>query len=78
MPDPLAWQDRAACAQIGGDLWFPDQGGTTKHIKKVCATCPVKQECLDYALAMAPEDDRHGVYGGLSERERRALRKAAA
>jgi WhiB family redox-sensing transcriptional regulator len=77
MPDPLAWQDRAAGAQVGGVMWFPDQGGSTKDIKKICATCPVRQKCLDYALALPPEMDRFGVYGGKSERERRAIRKAA-
>lgn len=78
MPDPLAWQDRALCAQVGGDLWFPEKGGTTIHAKRICAACPVARQCLDQALALPAAEDRDGIYGGKSVLERRALRKAAA
>lgn len=75
MPDPLAWQSRAKCAEIGGDLWFPEMGGTTIHVKRICASCPVAQQCLDYALAQPPEEDRDGVFGGKSVKERREIRR---
>lgn len=66
------WMDRALCAQVDGDLFFPEKGGSTKAAKTVCGLCEVREECLAYALA---NDERWGVWGGYSERERRRLRK---
>lgn len=68
----LAWQVDALCAQTDPEAFFPEKGGSTRDAKKVCAACPVRQECLDYAMA---NDERFGIWGGLSERERRRLRK---
>ncbi|GAA1808010.1 WhiB family transcriptional regulator [Nesterenkonia flava] len=70
----LAWQVDALCAQTDPEAFFPEKGGSTRDAKKVCAACNVKQECLDYALA---NDEKFGIWGGLSERERRKLRKRA-
>lgn len=70
----LAWQDRALCAQTDPEAFFPEKGGSTREAKKVCNGCEVRGECLDYALA---NDERFGIWGGLSERERRKLKKAA-
>lgn len=70
----LAWQVDALCAQTDPEAFFPEKGGSTRDAKKVCGACTVKQECLDYALA---NDERFGIWGGLSERERRKLRKRA-
>lgn len=70
----LAWQDRALCAQTDPEAFFPEKGGSTREAKKVCNGCEVRAECLDYALA---NDERFGIWGGLSERERRKLKKAA-
>lgn len=70
----LAWQVDALCAQTDPEAFFPEKGGSTRDAKKVCGACTVKQECLDYALA---SDERFGIWGGLSERERRKLRKRA-
>ena len=53
---------------------FPEKGGSTREAKKVCLSCDVRGECLDYALA---HDERFGIWGGLSERERRRLKKSA-
>jgi WhiB family redox-sensing transcriptional regulator len=73
--DPLAWQDQGLCAEIGGDeLWFPEKGGSTAAAKRVCRSCPVRSECLEYALA---NDERFGIWGGLSERERRRVKRGA-
>ncbi|WP_300342234.1 WhiB family transcriptional regulator [Nesterenkonia sp.] len=71
----LAWQVDALCAQTDPEAFFPEKGGSTRDAKKVCAACTVKQECLDYALA---NDERFGIWGGLSERERRKLKKRSA
>ncbi|MBO1032094.1 WhiB family transcriptional regulator [Tessaracoccus sp. SD287] len=70
----LAWQEQALCAQTDPEAFFPEKGGSTREAKKVCETCTVKQECLEYALA---NDERFGIWGGLSERERRRLRRRA-
>lgn len=71
----LAWQVDALCAQTDPEAFFPEKGGSTRDAKKVCSACHVKQECLDYALA---NDERFGIWGGLSERERRKLKKRSA
>lgn len=64
------WRDSAACASVGGDFWFPEKGGSTAEAKTVCRRCPVIADCLEYALAT---QQRFGIYGGKSERERRRL-----
>lgn len=64
------WMDDALCAQVGGDLWHPEKGESTRAAKSVCARCPVAVECLEYALVT---HERFGVYGGMSEGERRRL-----
>jgi WhiB family redox-sensing transcriptional regulator len=70
----LAWQERALCAQTDPESFFPEKGGSTREAKRVCTTCEVRTECLEYALA---HDERFGIWGGLSERERRRVRRAA-
>ncbi|OHU66188.1 WhiB family transcriptional regulator [Mycobacteroides chelonae] len=69
------WESAALCAQTDPEAFFPEQGGSTKEAKRVCQGCEVTAECLKYALK---NDERFGVWGGLSERERRQLKKAAA
>ncbi len=68
------WQERALCAQTDPEAFFPEKGGSTREAKKVCLSCDVRGECLEYALA---NDERFGIWGGLSERERRKLKKRA-
>ena len=70
----LSWQERALCAQTDPEAFFPEKGGSTREAKKVCLSCDVRAECLEYALA---HDERFGIWGGLSERERRKLKKRA-
>ena len=72
--EELSWQERALCAQTDPEAFFPEKGGSTREAKRVCLTCDVRGECLDYALA---NDERFGIWGGLSERERRKLKKSA-
>lgn len=72
---PLAWQQMALCAQTDPEAFFPEKGGSSREAKAVCATCDVRAECLEYALA---NDERFGIWGGLSERERRRLRRSAS
>jgi WhiB family redox-sensing transcriptional regulator len=68
------WQERALCAQTDPEAFFPEKGGSTREAKRICSGCDVRAECLEYALA---HDERFGIWGGLSERERRRLRRAA-
>ena len=72
--EPPEWQDRALCAQTDPEAFFPEKGGSTREAKRICQGCEVKGECLEYALA---HDERFGIWGGLSERERRKLKKRA-
>ena len=74
LPPELAWQERALCAQTDPEAFFPEKGGSTREAKRVCMSCEVRAECLDYALA---KDERFGIWGGLSERERRRVKKQA-
>ncbi|BBZ06739.1 transcriptional regulator WhiB2 [Mycolicibacterium doricum] len=66
------WQERALCAQTDPEAFFPEKGGSTREAKRICHGCEVRDECLDYALA---HDERFGIWGGLSERERRRLKR---
>ena len=66
------WQERALCAQTDPEAFFPEKGGSTREAKKICLGCEVRHECLEYALA---HDERFGIWGGLSERERRRLKR---
>ena len=70
-----AWRERALCAETDPEAFFPEKGGSTREAKKVCTGCEVRAECLEFALS---NDERFGIWGGLSERERRRLRRRAA
>ena len=77
MPD--RWWERALCAQVGGDIWFPEgQGSSAKDAKEMCRTCPVRRQCLEDALSRPASEDGTGVFGGLSVKERRQLRRERA
>lgn len=65
------WTTLAACKGMPADLFFTERGKSTAEAKAVCAGCPVREQCLDYAMA---NTERFGVWGGLSEHERRRLR----
>ncbi|WP_367135336.1 WhiB family transcriptional regulator [Saccharothrix sp. HUAS TT1] len=72
--DEQDWQERALCAQTDPEAFFPEKGGSTREAKRICLGCEVRSECLEYALQ---HDERFGIWGGLSERERRKLKKRA-
>jgi len=69
------WQERANCLGVDPDLFFPERGASTREAKAVCGSCEVRAECLEYALDHA---EKFGIWGGLSERERRRLRRQRA
>lgn len=68
------WSVQALCAQVDSEIFFPEKGGSTKSAKMLCRGCPVQAECLEYALA---NDEGFGVWGGMSERDRRRLNRRA-
>ena len=72
--DAPQWQDRALCAQTDPEAFFPEKGGSTREAKQICTGCEVRAECLEDALG---QDERFGIWGGLSERERRRLKRSA-
>jgi WhiB family transcriptional regulator, redox-sensing transcriptional regulator len=73
-PAAPAWQAQALCAQTGADFFFPEPGSSVREAKRICALCEMRSACLDYALE---NDERFGVWGGLSEKERLALRRTS-
>lgn len=68
----IAWQEQALCAQTGADFFFPEPGSSVREAKRICGLCESRSACLRYAL---DNDERFGVWGGLSEKERMQLRR---
>jgi WhiB family redox-sensing transcriptional regulator len=68
-----AWHRQAACRGQGTSAWFPSRGESVEVGKEVCAGCPVAAECLTAGMG-----ERHGIWGGSSERGRRELRRRPA
>jgi len=66
-----SWQIRANCLGLDPELFYPERGLPTREAKEVCRGCVVQQDCLDFAIA---NGERFGVWGGMSERERRSVR----
>ncbi len=69
-PDEYAWMFQARCRVVNPGEFFPSDGTGVETAQRVCAACPVRAECLEYALLHRIE---HGVWGGASERERRRI-----
>ncbi len=72
--EEAGWQERALCAQTDPRRSSRKRADPRREAKKVCLTCEVRDDCLEYALM---NDERFGIWGGLSERERRKLKKRA-
>lgn len=72
--DERSWMLEATCLDADPEAFFPEKGGSTREAKRICAMCPVREPCLQYALE---HEERFGIWGGLSERERRRLRRTA-
>jgi len=71
---PWGWQKHAACRGLDLDLFFGHDGeraaereSRERRAKQVCASCPVRSQCLDHALA---KPERFGIWGGLTDTER--------
>ena len=74
-PDPLAWQARGDCQYSDPELWFPAKGESARPAKQICASCPVRTECLEFAIEN-PGLAHWGIWGGLSRRERSRLARS--
>ncbi|MHB8506550.1 MAG: WhiB family transcriptional regulator [Acidimicrobiales bacterium] len=70
-----SWQRRANCMGVDPDLFFPERGASTREAKEVCRGCVVREDCLEYAIV---HSEKFGIWGGLSERERRRIRRGRA
>lgn len=72
---PIGWQEKAVCSLADPEIFFPERGGSSRAARAVCDECPVRMECLEYAL---DNKEQFGIWGGTSERERRQLRRGRA
>jgi WhiB family transcriptional regulator, redox-sensing transcriptional regulator len=69
MDESTDWRFDALCTQVGPDPWHLQQGESAMPAKRICMACPVRRQCLEFALT----HDEHGIWGGTTERERRAI-----
>ena len=72
---PSEWTKKALCAEIDPEIFFPEKGDKTAYVKQICKACDVRAECLEYSLQ---NNERFGVWGGMTEPDRRRLRKKAS
>ncbi|GBD85271.1 transcriptional regulator WhiB [bacterium BMS3Abin02] len=73
--EDLSWQDYSNCRGGDANLFFPERGASTRKAKAICGACEVRVECLEFAIE---QSEKFGIWGGLSERERRRIRKERA
>lgn len=69
-----SWRVDALCAQTDPEVFFPERGDSGARAKRICGECPVRLQCLDNAMA---SDEHFGIWGGLTEKERRRARSSA-
>jgi WhiB family redox-sensing transcriptional regulator len=72
LPLDTGWKRQANCMGVDPDLFFPERGSSTREAKEVCRGCVVREDCLEFALN---NGEKFGIWGGLSERERRRIRR---
>lgn len=80
---PEDWMENAACTGYDPEWWFADlldleSQENRRKAFAICATCPVRLKCLDYAMEVEQGFNRHGIYGGMGSRARRRLEQAAS
>lgn len=78
-PIKYDWQEDALCTQISPEIFFPKIGQSAIDARAICNACPVKMQCLSYIMdiefSSENEGRRHGVFGGLTEKERAKIQK---
>jgi WhiB family redox-sensing transcriptional regulator len=72
IPPRPDWFNQGECLGVDPELFFPERGASSREAKACCTACPVRQQCLDYAL---DNSEKFGIWGGLSERQRRQIRR---
>lgn len=75
LADAIKKHGTPICQETDPELWFPDTGGENgahKKAKQFCSECPSRLECLNYAIVA---NEQHGIWGGLSVKERQRLRR---
>jgi WhiB family redox-sensing transcriptional regulator len=83
-PHEVVWQDLASCAEASGDYWYPEKDGVTreaKTAKRICAACPVRPQCLEFALDHMTTTYGAGMYGiwaGTTVNQRKQMLRQAA
>lgn len=70
----LDWQDHGLCQYTDPEVFFPEKGGSVRDAYRICRDCPVRQQCLDYAIG---NNIIEGIWGGMSYKRRRALSDTA-
>jgi len=69
-PPPRPWMDRAACVDVAISVFYPEEGADLMEALLICGSCPVRADCLEYAITTR---ERHGVWGGTTPEQRRSL-----
>ena len=72
---PPNWTKEALCAEVDPVIFFPEAGEKTVDAKRICRACNVKTQCLEYSIT---NNERFGIWGGLTEFDRRRLRREAS
>jgi len=67
-----SWTEDANCKGADADIFFPERGASTRKAKAICRACNVQLECLEFAIE---NSEKFGIWGGLSERERRRIKR---
>jgi WhiB family redox-sensing transcriptional regulator len=67
-----SWRDHAACKGMGNELFYPARGQDTRAAKQICYGCPVRLDCFDYGFLYS---EKHGIWGGFSERQMIKIRR---
>jgi WhiB family redox-sensing transcriptional regulator len=73
--EDLSWHDLANCRGADPDLFFPERGASTRTAKSICRQCVVQDQCLEFAIVSS---EKFGIWGAMSERERRKIRRERA
>ena len=66
------WTEEANCKGADADVFFPERGASTRKAKSICRACTVQDDCLEFAIE---NSEKFGIWGGLSERERRRIKR---
>lgn len=66
------WHLQGLCAQTDPEAFFQEKGGSSREARRICKGCPVRDECLEFALK---NDERFGVWGGMSAQDRKRLKE---